>query len=226
MVYASRFTDDERALRTLLDNLEGPAQAEPRQLRFQAGRRRKSWNRNCLAVGLAGGFLEPLESTSIHMIQMAITRFIAAFPGKHPLAVEVEDYNRRMENAYVSVRDFVILHYHATRRDDSAFWNYCRQMDIPDSLRYRVEVFRRRGLLPKRVDDIFIEQNWVAVLLGQGIVPDRADPLVDQTSLEQIQKGFGEFRTTVAQTAQAMPPHKAFVQNYCREPAAHAGTPG
>ena len=143
-----------------------------RLLRFRAGRRIDSWKGNCIAVGLSSGFLEPLESTSIHLIQSGIVKLPALFPDKRFNPVERDEYNRHMQDVYEDARDFIILHYKASRRDDSEFWNYCRTMDIPDSLQRKLELWKAKGRLFREQHELFGTASWVAVLLGQGIVPN------------------------------------------------------
>ena len=174
-VYSSNFISDDEAAAKLLSRLDGKALADPRPLRFTAGRRRKTWNRNCVAIGLAGGFLEPLESTSIYLIQVAITTLLdylidQAADGNSIRASSTR-YNRWIEMEYDRVRDFLILHYHATERDDAPIWNYCRTMDVPDSLRHKMELFRQRARVVTYKDGLFLEPSWLAVYFGQRVMP-------------------------------------------------------
>ena len=214
-VYCSRFMSDDEAATALLGNLEGAPLAEPRFLRFVTGRRRQFWNKNCVAVGLSGGFLEPLESTSIHLIQVAVTRLIELFPGGHFDPADIEEYNRLMSLEFERVRDFLVLHYHATERDDSALWNYCRDMSIPESLTYKMELFRQRGYLMSYQEGLFLPPSWLAVYSGQGIIPGRYDPLADNMTTPELTQRLHELRAGVRAGANRMPSHAAFIEKYC-----------
>ena len=218
-VYASAYMDDDQAGRTLLETIEGRPLAEPRVLKFQAGIRRKTWNRNCLAVGLSGGFLEPLESTSIHLIQVAIGHFLEMMPAKEIDPVDCDEYNRRIEIEFLRIRDFLILHYHATARDDSDFWNYCRTMSIPDSLAYKIEQFQRRGYVVPYKDGIFRPASWIALYLGQGVVPERYDPLADQLDLAKVRDLAAGLRALVSNAVDSLPPVATVLDGYCRASA-------
>ena len=219
-VYSSAFLSDDEAGAKLSSRLDGKALADPRFLRFTAGRRRKTWNRNCVAIGLAGGFLEPLESTSIHLIQVAITSLIDYLTGD-PLRTGqfdpriVDGYNRWMEMEYDRVRDFLILHYHATERDDAPLWNYCRTMEIPDSLEHKMELFRRRGRVLTYKDGLFLEPSWIAVYLGQRVLPADCDPRVDAFNAVEVAQRLQDVRERVADAVAKMPAHEDFLAQYC-----------
>jgi tryptophan halogenase len=214
-VYSSAHVGDEQAAETLMANLDGPAQAEPRLLKFTSGMRRKAWNKNCVALGLAGGFMEPLESTAIHLVQAGITKLLALFPGRGFSPIEVDEYNRLTASQWEQIRDFIILHYKAVERDDTAFWADRRAMSIPDSLERRIELFRRRGRLFRHEDDLFAESSWIAVLLGQGIIPEEYDPLVDTIDEAMVRRGLEQIRTHVRQMAEAMPTHRDYIAANC-----------
>ncbi len=218
-VYCSEFVKDDEAARMLLENLEGPALADPRPLRFTAGMRRKFWNRNCVALGLAGGFLEPLESTSIHLIQSGLSKLLTLFPDKGFDPLLIDEFNRQSTAQYEWIRDFIIAHYKLTERDDSAFWDYCRSMTVPETLSHKLELFRRRSLVFRVDDELFLEPSWTAVLMGQGILPESYDPLADAIDpgvLERAMRGMSE---TVRRTAQALPTHLQFIERHCRAPS-------
>jgi tryptophan halogenase len=213
-VYASAHMSDDEATATLLANLDAKPTADPRQLRFTAGRRAKMWEGNVVALGLAGGFLEPLESTSIHLIQTGISKLFALFPDSRFADIERDEYNRLMGDAYTSVRDFIILHYHATRRDDSAFWRHVRTMPVPDSLTRKLALFREKGRIFRYDDELFGIPSWIQVLLGQNVVPNGHDPIVDALDANRVADALRQMRAATMQGAQALPDHAAFVARY------------
>jgi tryptophan halogenase len=211
-VYSSDFMDDERALKILLSELESPPQAEPNRLRFIAGKRHKQWSRNVVAIGLAAGFLEPLESTSIHLIQLAIGYLIDLFPD-HDFDPMIEtEFNRIMTIEYERVRDFIILHYHATERDDTPFWNYCRTMPIPDSLAYRMELFRERGIIARYREGMFLDPSWHAVFYGQRVMPRHYDPCTEAMSKKALFDHLDHLHREYGLAVGSMPTHEAFLR--------------
>jgi tryptophan halogenase len=216
MVYSSPHWSDQDAVDALMGNLDGKPLAEPRQLRFVTGRRKLGWVKNCVALGLASGFLEPLESTSIHLIQTAIIKFLTFFPERQSDEADVAEYNRLVKLEYERIRDFIILHYHATTRDDSSFWRYVRNMPIPDSLAHKIELFRSRARVLRYDDELFAETSWVAVMLGQGIQPRRYDPLADVPPLAELQKKLAGIRAVIQRGAQAIPTHAQFIEQQCK----------
>ncbi|QXT35878.1 tryptophan 7-halogenase [Sphingomonas sanguinis] len=219
VVYASRFMDDDDAERLLLSRLDAEPTAAPRRLSFTAGCRTRLWERNVVALGLAGGFLEPLESTSIHLIQQGISKLFALFPDKRMVSVERDEYNRQMGDNYRSIRDFIILHYHATARDDSPFWDHVRTMPLPDTLARKIALFREKGRIFRYEDELFATPSWVAVLLGQGVMPEGYDPVIDALDEERVLAALRQMRQATATAVATLPPHSvALAQLIGRSP--------
>jgi len=223
-VYSDAFTSDEQARATLLAALDGAALDEPRQLRFTTGRRRKSWVKNVVAMGLAAGFVEPLESTSIHLIETAVGKLLELFPDLSFQPELAGEFNRVMGARYESVRDFIILHYKLTARDDSEFWRYCANMPIPDSLRHQIELFRETGRVAILDRDGFAEPSFVAMLTGLGVLPKRYDPLADHVDIRQVHGHFAGLRDMIAAAVARMPEHGAFVATQAAPLKAGAGS--
>jgi len=222
LVYSSAHLSDADAQEVLLGNLEGEALAEPRRLSFQAGRRRFAWNANVVSLGLSSGFVEPLESTSIHLIQSGIVKLLALFPDKRFNPVERDEYNRQMQEVFEDVRDFIILHYKVTRRDDSDFWKHCRTMDIPDSLERKLELWRAKGRLFREGRELFGTASWVAVLLGQGEIPEDHEPPADALDEAMIADALDKMRVSYRRMAEHMPMHGDFVASACAQAEASA----
>jgi tryptophan halogenase len=211
IVYCSRYLDQEAAMERLLGNIEGEVLTKPNVLRFGAGMRQKQWHRNCVAVGLSGGFMEPLESTSIHLVQSAVGRLLNLLPGDLRDSDSARDnFNRLSAIEWARVRDFIVLHYFANNREGE-FWEACRDMGPPDSLLGKIELFREAGLFMREEDELFLDENWGQVMIGQGIMPESWSPLADNVPGEDI----GPFLETLAKSyqlkAQALPTHRQFV---------------
>ncbi len=218
-VYSSQFISDDEAAATLLKNLDGRALADPRPLRFTTGKRKKFWNKNVVALGLASGFMEPLESTSIFLVQSGIAKLVHLFPQKDFNPVLIDRYNAQSHFEFDHIRDFLILHYHATERNDTPFWNYCRTMDIPGELADNIRLFRDSGRFYRNGDEMFALTSWVQVMMGQGIMPRAYHPIVDQMSDKELDELVGGVRKVVDACVNAMPPHQAFIDRYCKAPA-------
>jgi tryptophan halogenase len=204
-VYSSAHISDDEAASVLLANLDGAPRADPRTLRFVAGHRKKAWVKNVVALGLAGGFLEPLESTSIHLVQSGIARLMSLFPTRRFDEIEIERFNSLTVQEYADIRDFLVLHYMATERDDSEFWNYCRTMQPPDELAYKIEMFRRNGRVVREHNELFTETSWLAVMVGQGIEAEGYHPVADILPDSETLARLKHIREVVSNTADAMP---------------------
>ena len=204
-VYSSAHLSDDEAAATLLANLDGAPLAEPRPLRFTAGHRRRAWVGNVVALGLAGGFLEPLESTSIHLVQSGIARLMALLPARRPEQVEIDRFNAETTREYVDIRDFLVLHYKATERDDGEFWNYCRTLEPPEGLAYKLVMFRRNGRIFREHEELFTETSWLSVMVGQGIEAEGYHPIADLLSDAETLHRLAHIREVVSHTADAMP---------------------
>ena len=215
-VYSSSHIGDQPAAEMLLNHLDGRALADPRVLRFTTGRRRQMWNRNCVALGLASGFLEPLESTSIYLIQSGIARLIQMLPDRHMSAALRAQFNAEAAFEIERIRDFLILHYCATARRDSEFWKYCAAMSIPDELRAKIELFRETGRFYRNADEMFGLTSWVQVMVGQGVVPSGYHPLVDSVADAELAQLGESVRQVVASCVAAMPSHEQFIDRYCK----------
>jgi tryptophan halogenase len=219
-VYCSAHMSDDEACALLLANLEGPALAEPRLLQFKTGRRKKAWNRNCIALGLAGGFMEPLESTSIHMIQTGISRLVSMFPDKACDPALAASYNEATRFEYERIRDFLILHYKATQRRDTAFWRACAEMPIPQSLQQKIDLFEASARLYREADELFTEIGWLQVLLGQSIIPRAYHPLADAISDAQLSEFLGHIRLLINRGVASLPDHHSFIRRISASAAA------
>ncbi len=216
LVYSSNHYSDDEAASILLSNLDSEALGEPKIIPFRTGRARKQWNRNVVAVGLSSGFLEPLESTSIYLIQSAIVRLLHLFPHAGVTPELVAEYNRQSQTEYELIRDFIILHYHVNERDDSQFWRDLRNMDIPDRLSQRLQLFRANGGLFQDQLDIFKDSSWLQVMLGQGIVPRDYHPLADNLTDVQLRESLEKIKKIKREPLPQMPEHDQFLEMYCR----------
>jgi tryptophan halogenase len=219
-VYCSRLTSDDDAARVLLEGLDTPALGDPRPLRFTTGRRRRTWVRNCVALGLAAGFVEPLESTSIQFIMDGVGRLIENFPDCDFAPHLADEYNRRIAFQYESVRDFIVMHYKLTQRDDSEFWRHCAALAVPDSLRHQIELFRSSGRVAILDRDGFAEPSFISILHGLGATPAAWDPFIDRIDEQALRTHFARLRSAIAGTVSGMPDHADYIARHARaEPA-------
>ncbi|MBA4045889.1 MAG: tryptophan halogenase [Erythrobacter sp.] len=214
-VYSSGFITDDAAADTLLAGLDTKALGDPRPIRFTTGRRQAFWAHNCVALGLASGFLEPLESTSIHLIQSHVSRLIQIFPRNRNAEAERAEYNRRCTAEFEQIRDFLILHYHQTAREDSEFWRYCKNMSVPESLTQKLALFAASGRVGRDADDLFRDASWVQVMLGQGIMPADYDPMADQIAPPQLDEFLGSLRTLITRAVASLPTHEDYLKQHC-----------
>ncbi|RYY04234.1 MAG: tryptophan 7-halogenase [Gammaproteobacteria bacterium] len=214
-VFCSKFMSDDKATQILLDNLDGEALAEPRKLQFVTGKRKKIWNKNCIALGLASGFMEPLESTSIHLIQHALGKLVELFPRKDFAQADADEFNRQLSAEYEHIRDFIILHYHATERTDSEFWNYCRTMEVPASLKRKMNLFRESARLFRDDNELFSEVGWLQVMIGQRIIPKSYHPLADALTAEELKEYLANIKTIVEKAVAVLPTHEAYISKFC-----------
>ncbi|HEV8406887.1 MAG TPA: tryptophan halogenase family protein [Sphingomicrobium sp.] len=214
-VYSSAFTSDDEARSLLVEAVEGEPIAEPRVLKFKAGRRSRSWVGNCVAVGLSSGFLEPLESTSIYLIQAAISTLVELFPERRISPLDRDEFNRLIDLEYDRIRDFLILHYHATQRSDSAFWDHVRTMQVPGTLHEKIELFRRRGRVAKYREGVFLDASWIAVYLGQQVIPEGRDIRADLPPADALAHSMEALRAEIRTTSKRMPDHRGYIERYC-----------
>jgi tryptophan halogenase len=223
-VYCSGFMSDDEAARVLLAGLDTPALADPRPLRFTTGRRRKAWVRNCVALGLAAGFVEPLESTSIQLIMDGVGRLIENLPDRDFAPHLADEYNRRIAFQYECIRDFIVMHYKLTERADSEFWRHCAAMPIPDSLHHQIELFRSSGRVAILDRDGFAEPSFISILFGLGVEPRTWDPFIDRVDEQALRSHFARLRSAIAGTVAAMPDHAAYIASHACAPSVAAAT--
>jgi tryptophan halogenase len=214
-VFCDQYISEDEAASKLLQRLDGKAQAEPRILRFTTGIRKKSWIKNCVALGLANGFLEPLESTSIHLVQVGISKILTMFPRTHFNERLIKRYNDEMHMEYENVKDLLIAHYKITEREDTPFWQYVKNMPIPDSLDERLESFRTRGEIIARATEFFKETSWFSVLVGQGLIPEAYHPVADAISDDDLRMRLARIRTGLQNRVDMMPKHADFIRQNC-----------
>ncbi len=215
LVYSSKELSDADAPEVLKQNVEGELLIQPRVLRFTPGQRHRVWSHNCVAVGLSSGFIEPLESTSIHLIQRAAIRLAQLFPAGGIRAVDVEEFNRQAAKDIEHIRDFIVLHYHVTERDDSDLWRHVRTMEIPATLRHRIELFRESARVFRPADELFAENSWIQVMLGQGIAPKAYHPVADLMGRAELTQFLDQISRDVERTVGSLPSHQEYVERFC-----------
>ncbi len=216
MVFCSRYTSDDQAKATLLANLDGVTINEPRVIKFKTGRRRKGWNKNCVALGLASGFVEPLESTSIHLIMTGIVRLMRLFPFDGVRQSTIDEYNEKLTSELHSIRDFIVLHYKVTTRDDSPFWQHCQSMEVPASLAHKIRLFKETGRVFLDDGDIFRVDSWTQVMLGQGLEPEQYHRIVNEMNKDELTRFLAGMRSAIEQRVAQLPSHQQFIQRYCK----------
>ena len=215
VVFSSRFMSEEQGRERLLSEVEGNVLTDPRVIRFRTGTRRAHWARNCVAIGLSSGFIEPLESTSIHLIQRSIIRLLMMFPQNGVSQADIDEFNEQTFYELEHIRDFIILHYHLTNRTDTEFWRHMKTMEIPDTLRHRMELFGETGRVFRANDQLFAENSWVQVMLGQGLVPKTHHRTADVMSREEIDRFLKHIRENVTKTVGTLPKHRSYLESYC-----------
>jgi len=216
IVFSSKHWSDDEAIDVLVSNIEGEPLTEPRVIKFQTGQRRRHWHKNCVAMGLSSGFIEPLESTSIHLIQRSIIRLMQMFPYDGIRKPDVVEFNNQMNYEIEHVRDFIILHYHVTERTDTPFWRQCRTMEIPESLTHRIELFRQTGRVFKLPTELFGENSWIQVMLGQGLTPEQYHPIVNMMNQEELERFLEGIHGSVQKLVHQLPEHQRFIDHYCK----------
>ncbi|MFC7292837.1 tryptophan halogenase family protein [Hirschia litorea] len=210
-VYCDAFISKDKATAQLIEELKTPAIGSPNHLQFTTGRRKAFWNKNCVAIGLSAGFIEPLESTSIHLIQSAIGKLLQMFPDKDFLPANIQRFNKVTDYEYERIRDFIILHYHATSRNDSKFWDYVRTMSIPDTLKEKIDLFAENGRIFRENEELFNDTSWFSVMIGQGLRPSGYDPIAGVQSNEETAQRLQSIRATIAKSAEVMPLHSEYL---------------
>ena len=214
-VYCSQYMSDDEATAILLQNLDGEPLADPRPIKFKTGMRKKAWNGNVVALGLACGFMEPLESTSIHLIQTGIQRLLDFFPNKAMSAPDVDEFNRQARWEWERIRDFIVLHYHVNQRSDSPFWQHCQALDVPATLKARMALYEAHGRIVREGNELFAEVGWLQVMHGQNLRARGYQPLVDVVPEPDIQAYLDNVAQVMRKCADFMPTHEAFIAEHC-----------
>ncbi|MDG1751942.1 MAG: tryptophan 7-halogenase [Thalassotalea sp.] len=215
-VYSSKFMSDDEAVKILTAQMESEPLSKPNFLRWKTGMRKKGWNKNCIAIGLSAGFVEPLESTGLHLIQSAIAKFMGLFPHKGFDQIDIDTYNAQSKTELEYIKDFIVLHYKVTDRDDSDFWNYCREMKVSDRLQAKIDLYKANGRIYRENVELFNETSWLAVMHGQGIKPEGYHPLVDVLDETEIQRRLDHIKSVIDKSAETMPLQREFINKHCR----------
>ncbi len=217
-VFCDQYVTDEQATQTLLENVDGEVLTEPRVIPFTTGMRKKSWDKNCLSLGLAQGFVEPLESTAIHLVSKTIAFFIRMFPTKTINQTVIDEYNRRVRADYLEIRDFLVLHYCMTEREDSEFWQWCKNMEVPKSLQQKIDFFKATGGLIPGTEELFQPTSWYAVFNGMGVAPEKYNPTMDTWDYQNLKNILDKGKQGLIDIADKQPSHDEFLQKYCKAP--------
>ena len=218
IVFSSRYVEDDAARAILLGNVEGQVLTDPRVIRFKPGQRRKTWSGNCVAIGLASGFLEPIESTSIHLIQRGIIRLMQMFPTNGISQSDIDEYNYQTSTEIRHIRDFIILHYNVTNRRDSPYWRDAAAMAVPESLRHRIELFRETGRVFRFPTELFAENSWIQVMLGQGVMPAQHHQTADLMGDQELSGFLDSIKDGISKTVAKLPDHQRYMEQYCGTP--------
>lgn len=216
LVYCSKYCSDEEAISTIKANIEGEMITEPRVIKFNTGRRRKGWNKNCVALGLSSGFIEPLESTSIHLIMSGVIRLLRLFPFEGICQSTIDEYNSKLDSELNAVRDFIVLHYKTTEREDTDFWLHCKTMEIPHSLHHKIKLFKETGRVFLDDGDIFRVDSWTQVLIGQGIIPKQYHTIAEVMSDKELESFMSNMKDSITNAVEKLPSHAEFLDKYCK----------
>jgi len=215
-VYPSKFVSDDEAVKILTEQMEGEPIGKPNFFRWQTGMRKESWNKNCIAIGLAAGFVEPLESTGLHLIQSSIAKLMALFPHQGFEQIDIDSFNAQSKTEFEYIRDFIVLHYKATDRDDSEFWRYCQKMKVSDRLQAKMALYQSNGRIYRQDNELFNETSWLAVMHGQGLKPDGYHPLVDVLPEDEVARRLQHIHGVIQKSVETMPMQKDFIAKYCQ----------
>jgi len=215
IVYSSKHISDDEAKKTLLENLEGETITEPKVIKFRTGTRRKHWNKNCIALGLASGFLEPLESTSIHLIQQTIIKLLRMFPQHGIEQSDIDEFNAQTKFDTEKTRDFIIMHYKVTNRSDTAYWRNGQYMDIPEPLAHRLKLFKETGRVFRKNNELF-DDSWMQVMIGQGLIPQSYHPIVDNMTDDELKKFLDHIKSNINGLVGQLPEHHRFIEQFCK----------
>ncbi|MDN4502532.1 tryptophan 7-halogenase [Alteromonadaceae bacterium BrNp21-10] len=218
-VFCDKFCSDKEAIQTLLNTIDGEPLGEPRIIPFVTGMRKKSWHKNCLALGLAQGFLEPLESTAIHLVSKTLALFVRMFPDRECNPLIMDEFNRRVRADYQEIRDFLVLHYCASDRVDTEFWRWCKNMKVPPSLQRKLDYFQVAGGLIPGVEELFQPSSWYAILTGMAILPNSYNPTVDALDYKKLQQSLNAGKQAIENIVQQQPSHEDFIKEYCQAPS-------